>query len=50
MKKITAAVIGFGVGKYHALNISKIGNIEIKYICDFNISKKKRNTKFIPQD
>ena len=49
MKKIITAIIGFGVGKYHALNISKIRNIEIKYICDFNISKKKEILSLFPK-
>ncbi len=49
MKKIITAIIGFGVGKYHALNISKIGNTEIKYICDFNTSKKKEILNLFPK-
>jgi predicted dehydrogenase len=45
MKKIIAAVIGFGVGKYHAINISRIKKYELRYICDFNKSKKKEISK-----
>ena len=42
MKKIIAGVIGFGVGKYHALNISKLKNAKVKYICDFDTLKKNK--------
>ena len=45
MKKIIAAIIGFGVGKYHAINISKIKKYELRYICDFNKSKQKEINK-----
>tara|TARA_B100000963_G_scaffold83164_1_gene70876 strand:- start:20260 stop:21255 length:996 start_codon:yes stop_codon:yes gene_type:complete len=49
MKKIIAAVIGFGVGKYHALNIQRNSKSSIKYICDFDESKKKEIKKLFPK-
>lgn len=48
MKKIIAGVIGFGVGKYHALNISKLKNAKVKYICDFDTLKKKQINELFP--
>ena len=48
MKKIVVGVIGFGVGKYHALNILKISNSKIKYICDFDKNKKAEIKKLFP--
>lgn len=48
MKKIIAGVIGFGVGKYHALNISKLKNAKVKYICDFDTSKKIQINELFP--
>ena len=48
MKKIIAGIIGFGIGKYHALNISKLKNSEVKYVCDFDVLKKKQINELFP--
>ncbi len=45
MKKVIAGVIGYGVGKYHALNILQTANSSVKYICDFDETKKKEINK-----
>ena len=48
MKKLIVGIIGFGIGKYHALNISKFKNSEVKYVCDFDVLKKKQINELFP--